>query len=147
MANIGFLLTITGIAAAGGAIDVGTSFVSAMAMTFAGAALMWLFREDDEDGEEKDDSPVPCGGGTVDKPAGEGAGGCGGVKTGMKEYTYRVVREYQDGSRGKRARTLTRFKQLKVGGLYVHLGKGFPGMQRVLSEETRQTGDQEEQGC
>lgn len=52
MANIGFLLTMTGIAAAGGAIDAGTGFVTAMAMLFAGAWLMWLFREEDEDGED-----------------------------------------------------------------------------------------------
>lgn len=68
-------------------------------------------------------------------------GGCGGVKTDMKEYTYKVVREYQDGSRGKRVKTLTLFKPLNAGGLYVHLGKGFPGMQRVLSEEVRQIED------
>lgn len=53
------------------------------------------------------------------------------------EYTYKVLREYQDGSSAKRAKTITRYKPLKVGGLYVHLGKGFPGMQRVLSEEVR----------
>lgn len=64
-----------------------------------------------------------------------------GVKTDMKEYTYKVVREYPDGSRGKRAKKLTLFKPLNAGGLYVHLGKGFPGMQRVLSEEVRQTED------
>lgn len=71
------------------------------------------------------------------------AGRCGGVKTGMKEYTYKVVREYRDGSRGKRAKTLTRFSRLRIGGLYVHLGKGYPGMQRVLSEEVRQIEDWE----
>ncbi len=55
----------------------------------------------------------------------------------MDEYIYKVVREYPDGSRAKRVRTVMRF--LTVGGLYVQLGKGFPGMQRVLSEETRKS--------
>ena len=77
MANIGFLLTMTGIAAAGGAIDAGTGFVSAMAMLLAGAVLMWFFREEeDKDGEEKDDCP-DFGGGPVDKPACESTGGSG----------------------------------------------------------------------
>lgn len=56
----------------------------------------------------------------------------------MAVYTYRVVREYPNGSMGKRGKTITRFVPLKVGGLYVHLGKGFPGMQRVLSELSRE---------
>lgn len=59
----------------------------------------------------------------------------------MKEYTYKVLREYPDGSRLRRAKTITRYKPLKVGGLYVHLGKGFPGMQRVLSEEVKELED------
>lgn len=57
------------------------------------------------------------------------------------EYTYKVLREYQDGSSAKRAKTITRYKPLTVGGLYVHLGKGFPGMQRVLSEEVKELED------
>lgn len=49
-------------------------------------------------------------------------------------YTYKVLREYPDGTRAKRAKTITCFEPLRVGGLYVRLGKGYPGMQRVLSE-------------
>lgn len=56
----------------------------------------------------------------------------------MKEYVYRVVREYPDGSQSKKSRTITRMKPLAVGGLYVHLGNGFPGMQRIISEEMRE---------
>lgn len=61
----------------------------------------------------------------------------------MTEYTYRVLREYPDGSRSKRERKITRYKPLKIGGLYVHLGKGFPGMQRVVSEEVKKFEDAE----
>lgn len=51
-----------------------------------------------------------------------------------KLYKYKVIRERLDGSRGKRAKTYFSFEQkLTVGGLYVHLGSGFPGLQRVLS--------------
>ena len=57
----------------------------------------------------------------------------------MDEYIFKVVREDPDGSRAKRVRTVMRFRPLTVGGLYVQLGKGFPGMQRVLSEETRKS--------
>lgn len=60
----------------------------------------------------------------------------------MTEYTYTVVREYPDGSRAKRKNKVYRFgSDLKIGGLYVHLGKGFPGMQRVLSVNTRELPD------
>lgn len=59
----------------------------------------------------------------------------------MAVYTYKVVREYPDGSRGKRCKTITRLVPLKVDGLYVHLGKGFPGMQRVLSEISMEEDD------
>lgn len=53
-------------------------------------------------------------------------------------YIYRVVREYPDGSRGKRTKPLYRHKpDLKVGGLYTHLGRGFPGLQRVVSMEEK----------
>lgn len=55
----------------------------------------------------------------------------------MKEYIYTVIREYPDGSRAKRKGKVSRFKpDLTVGGLYVHLGAGFPGMQRILSVTT-----------
>lgn len=52
----------------------------------------------------------------------------------MTMYVYRVVREHMDGSRGKRTKKLYRweYEPLNVGGLYLHLGRGFPGMQRVL---------------
>lgn len=56
----------------------------------------------------------------------------------MKEYTYKLVREYPDGSRAGRVRNITRYKPLTVGGLYTHLGKGFPGMQRVISGENKE---------
>ena len=49
---------------------------------------------------------------------------------------YKVVREYLDGKRGKRNKTLYRWnddEQLEIGELYMHLGSGYPGMQRVLS--------------
>lgn len=59
----------------------------------------------------------------------------------MPVYTYKVVREYPDGSRGKRCKTITRFIPLRVGGIYVHLGNGFPGMQLVLSEVSREEDD------
>lgn len=77
MAYIGFLLIMMGLAAAGGAIDRGDSLLGAMAMTAAGAVLMGLFREEDEDGEEEDDGSDPGSGAAVDKPAGEGKRGHG----------------------------------------------------------------------
>lgn len=46
----------------------------------------------------------------------------------MTEYIYTVVREYPDGSRGKRGKKYYTYKPLKVGGLYVQLGNGYPGM-------------------
>lgn len=53
-------------------------------------------------------------------------------------YIYQVVREYPDGSRGKKSKPLYRYKpDLKVGGLYTHLGRGFPGMRRVIRLEER----------
>jgi len=61
------------------------------------------------------------------------------------EYIYTVVREYPDGSRAKRTRKCFCFcppePRLEVGGLYTHLGKGFPGMQRVLSEARKEWPD------
>lgn len=60
----------------------------------------------------------------------------------MTVYIYKVIREYPDGSRGKRAKSLWRWtNDLMVGGLYVHLGSGFPGMQRVLSMDTEELPD------
>lgn len=60
----------------------------------------------------------------------------------MTMYIYKVIREYPDGSRGKRTKRLWRWENdLKVGGLYVHLGSGFPGMQRVLSMNTEELPD------
>ena len=60
-------------------------------------------------------------------------------------YIYRVVREYPDGGRGKRTRSLHRYKpDLKVGGLYTHLGRGFPGLQRVVSTEEKAYPGQEQ---
>lgn len=48
-------------------------------------------------------------------------------------YTYRVVKEdFHSGERSKRTRTITRNRPLRVGGLYMHLGKGFSGAYRVL---------------
>ena len=51
------------------------------------------------------------------------------------EYIYTVVREdYVTGERAKRTKNFYSFTpRLKVGGLYTHLGKGFPGCHRVLS--------------
>lgn len=54
----------------------------------------------------------------------------------MTMYRYYLVREYTDGSLGKRKKSLCRYEpDLKVGGLYVHLGHGFPGLQRVIGME------------
>lgn len=48
-------------------------------------------------------------------------------------YTYRIVKEnVVNGSRAKRTRTITRYKPLKIGGLYLQLGTGYPGAYRVL---------------
>ena len=60
----------------------------------------------------------------------------------MTEYIYTVVRKHPDGSQAKRKNKVYRFKpDLKVGGLYTHLGKGFPGMQRILSVTTKNIPD------
>ena len=59
---------------------------------------------------------------------------------------YKIVRENLDGKRGKRNKTLYRWdddEQLTIGGLYMHLGPGYPGMQRVLS--ARKTGDKNDE--
>lgn len=60
----------------------------------------------------------------------------------MTLYVYMVIREYMDGSQGKRARQLCHFEpDLQVGHLYVHLGTGYPGLQRVLSMTTEEFPD------
>lgn len=59
-----------------------------------------------------------------------------------KLYKYKVIREHMDGSRGKRTKTYFSFENnLTVGGLYVHLGPGFPGLQRVLSMKVEELPD------
>ncbi len=60
----------------------------------------------------------------------------------MTDYIYTLVKEYPDGSRAKRTRKICRYRpNLKVGGLYIHLGNGFPGMYRVLSVEEKECPD------
>lgn len=55
-----------------------------------------------------------------------------------REYIYTVVKEdFRTGERAKCTRKYYTYKPLTVGGLYVHLGKGYPGCQRVLSVEER----------
>ena len=58
---------------------------------------------------------------------------------------YRVIREYPGGYRAKRARSFYRWsddpRPIEVGGLYTHLGKGYPGLQRVLSVENTSIND------
>lgn len=59
-----------------------------------------------------------------------------------KLYKYKVIREDMNGNQGKRAKTYWSFEEkLTIGGLYVHLGPGFPGMQRVLNLEVEELGD------
>ena len=65
----------------------------------------------------------------------------------MKMMKYKVIREYPDGSRAKRSRVMYRYMgedPLQIGGLYVHLGNGYPGMQRILSAE--EVGEEDETG-
>lgn len=48
-------------------------------------------------------------------------------------YTYWIVKEdFFTGQRAKRRRKITRNDILQVGGLYNHLGQGYPGCYRVL---------------
>lgn len=56
-----------------------------------------------------------------------------------KEYIYTVVREdFHTGECAKRTKKYYSFTpRLAVGGLYTHLGPGYPGCQRVLSVEER----------
>lgn len=75
MAYIGFYLTMIGLAAAGEALEIGSSLIGAIAMTVGGAALMWLYREEG-DSEGESDSADSGGSCSVDKSSGEGRGGC-----------------------------------------------------------------------
>ncbi len=52
-------------------------------------------------------------------------------------YVYTLVKEdFKTGEQSKRHRKYYSFsKKLEVGGLYVQLGKGWPGCYRVLSVE------------
>lgn len=55
-----------------------------------------------------------------------------------RTYICTVVREdFRTGERAKRTRKYYSSTPLTVGGLYVHLGKGYPGCQRVLDVEER----------
>ncbi len=47
-------------------------------------------------------------------------------------YTYKVVRENLNGEQGKRKKIYYTYEPLNVGGIYAHLGCGFPGLHRVL---------------
>lgn len=48
-------------------------------------------------------------------------------------YTYRMIKEnVVTGERAKRSRKIYRYEPLTVGGLYCHLGHGYPGFYRVL---------------
>lgn len=50
-------------------------------------------------------------------------------------YEYIAVKEdFYTGQQGKRKRRIYRREPLEVGGLYMHLGYGFPGAYRVLEE-------------
>lgn len=53
-------------------------------------------------------------------------------------YVYRIIKEdFYTGERGKRTRKIFRREPLTVGGLYMQLGKGYPGAYRVLEEIER----------
>lgn len=50
------------------------------------------------------------------------------------EYTYKIIKEnYSTGERAGHSRTISRCQPLTIGGLYFHLGKGYPGCYKVLS--------------
>ena len=55
-------------------------------------------------------------------------------------YIYTLVREdFKTGSRGKRTKKIYRFApDLDIGGLYCHLGVGYPGCQRVISMDIQE---------
>lgn len=59
-----------------------------------------------------------------------------------KEYVYTIIKEdFKTGERAKRTKKYYSFTpKLNVGGLYVHLGKGFPGCYRVLSVDEQLIG-------
>lgn len=59
-----------------------------------------------------------------------------------KEYVYTIVKEdFRTGERAKRTKKYYSFTpKLTVGGLYVQLGKGFPGCYRVLSVDEQLIG-------
>jgi len=52
----------------------------------------------------------------------------------MRLFKYKVIR-IPDGKRPKYICRYDDEPQLKVGGEYAHLGKGYPGIQKVLSKE------------
>lgn len=55
------------------------------------------------------------------------------------QYIYKLIREDINRPPGKKTKTIIRDKpDLRVGGLYVRLGKGYPGCQKVVSMETRE---------
>lgn len=58
----------------------------------------------------------------------------------VKIYIYKVIREnLTTGKQGKRFKKYITFQpKLKVGGLYLHLGSGYPGAQRVLEMEEKE---------
>ena len=56
------------------------------------------------------------------------------------QYVYKLIREDWNKQSGKRTKTIIRDKpDLNIGGLYVHLGPGYPGCQRVLSVVKEET--------
>lgn len=78
MAYIGFYFFMIGLAAAGGAVERGDSLIGEIAMTVAGAVLMWLYREESRDEKSEEDMGAVSGGSSfVDKPSGGSRGGCG----------------------------------------------------------------------
>lgn len=55
-----------------------------------------------------------------------------------RTYICTVVREdFRTGERAKHTRKYYSFTPLTVGGLYVHLGKGYPGCRRVWDKKER----------
>lgn len=54
-------------------------------------------------------------------------------------YVYTLVKEdFHTGERAKRVKKNIRFSpDLEIGGLYAHLGSGYPGFYRVLSLEVK----------
>lgn len=47
--------------------------------------------------------------------------------------------DWTTGDKAKRTRIIIRDKpDLRVGGLYVHLGKGYPGCRRVVSMDAKE---------